>query len=177
MTTLVRLHGDVISITLKASKADFHSASNATHPNLCSRDIFDLLYSKTGAHPFIRVGGTPTWVGLHVPFPACSFLLYVFFSIWLCLEFPPPTFPCLDRYPLTGPLFRRDRNYSDRAWYNASQEIDSYNWYNKSSPTDASGIADRVYIGPAFFEGFANFPGTHWSWQINVGSDNSILKS
>lgn len=33
------------------------------------------------------------------------------------------------------------------------------------------GIADRVYIGPAFFGGFNNFPGTHWSWQINMGTD------
>lgn len=36
------------------------STGNLTHPNLFSRDIFDLLYSKTGAHPFVRVGGTST---------------------------------------------------------------------------------------------------------------------
>jgi hypothetical protein len=35
------------------------------------------------------------------------------------------------------------------------------------------GIADRVYVGPAFFGGFNNFPGTHWSWQINMGTDYS----
>ena len=33
---------------------------NNSHPNLFSRDIFDLLYQKSGAHPFIRVGGTST---------------------------------------------------------------------------------------------------------------------
>ncbi|KAH8817312.1 glycoside hydrolase family 79 protein [Xylogone sp. PMI_703] len=31
---------------------------NRSHPNLFSRDILDLLYEKTGAHPYIRVGGT-----------------------------------------------------------------------------------------------------------------------
>ncbi|KIV79657.1 hypothetical protein PV11_07206 [Exophiala sideris] len=35
-------------------------AGNHTHPNLFSRDIFDLLYNKTGSHPFVRVGGTST---------------------------------------------------------------------------------------------------------------------
>ncbi|KAL5090797.1 hypothetical protein Trisim1_004101 [Trichoderma cf. simile WF8] len=33
-------------------------AGNNSHPNLFSRDILDLLYSKTGKHPYIRVGGT-----------------------------------------------------------------------------------------------------------------------
>lgn len=33
-------------------------AGNASDPNLFSRDILDLLYNKTGAHPQIRVGGT-----------------------------------------------------------------------------------------------------------------------
>ncbi|UKZ93201.1 uncharacterized protein TrAFT101_008122 [Trichoderma asperellum] len=33
-------------------------AGNNTHPNLFSRDILDLLYRKTGKHPYIRVGGT-----------------------------------------------------------------------------------------------------------------------
>ncbi|KAL6872706.1 hypothetical protein J3F83DRAFT_730760 [Trichoderma novae-zelandiae] len=36
--------------------ADF--AGNNSHPNLFSRDILDLLYRKTGKHPYIRVGGT-----------------------------------------------------------------------------------------------------------------------
>lgn len=38
--------------------ADF--TGNKSHPNLFSRDIFDLLYNKTGAHPYVRVGGTST---------------------------------------------------------------------------------------------------------------------
>jgi hypothetical protein len=33
---------------------------NKSHPNLFSRDIFDLLHKKTGAHPYIRIGGTST---------------------------------------------------------------------------------------------------------------------
>lgn len=33
---------------------------NNSHPNLFSRDIFDLLYNKTGVHPSIRLGGTST---------------------------------------------------------------------------------------------------------------------
>ncbi|KAL6886107.1 hypothetical protein HDV57DRAFT_515293 [Trichoderma longibrachiatum] len=31
---------------------------NNSHPNLFSRDILNLLYSKTGKYPYIRVGGT-----------------------------------------------------------------------------------------------------------------------
>lgn len=38
--------------------ADF--AGNATHPNLFTKDILDLLANKSGAQPFIRVGGTST---------------------------------------------------------------------------------------------------------------------
>ncbi len=38
--------------------ADF--TGNKSHPNLFSRDIFDLLHKKTGAHPYVRVGGTST---------------------------------------------------------------------------------------------------------------------
>ncbi|KAL6353092.1 hypothetical protein LRP88_13580 [Fusarium phalaenopsidis] len=92
---------------------------NSTHPNLFSRDIFDLLYSKTGSHPFIRIGGTST----------------------------------------------------DRVWYNASQEIGAYNWWNTTeSFTTQYGIPDMVYIGPGFFDGFHNFPGTRWSWQLNMGN-------
>lgn len=33
-------------------------AGNLSQPNLFSRDVFDLLRRKTGAAPFIRVGGT-----------------------------------------------------------------------------------------------------------------------
>jgi hypothetical protein len=38
--------------------ADF--AGNHSNPNLFSKDILDLLANKTGAQPFIRVGGTST---------------------------------------------------------------------------------------------------------------------
>jgi hypothetical protein len=31
---------------------------NKSHPNLFSRDIVNLFFEKTGAHPHIRVGGT-----------------------------------------------------------------------------------------------------------------------
>jgi hypothetical protein len=40
--------------------ADF--AGNASHPNYFSKDILDLLAKKSGAQPFIRVGGTSTYV-------------------------------------------------------------------------------------------------------------------
>ncbi|PON26957.1 beta-glucuronidase [Trichoderma gamsii] len=33
-------------------------AGNNSHPNLFSRDILNLLYTKTGKRPYIRVGGT-----------------------------------------------------------------------------------------------------------------------
>ncbi|RDW59108.1 hypothetical protein BP5796_12032 [Coleophoma crateriformis] len=36
--------------------ADF--AGNASHPNLFTKDILDLLAKKSGAQPFIRIGGT-----------------------------------------------------------------------------------------------------------------------
>lgn len=92
-------------------------SGNKTTPNLFSRDILDLLYNKTGAHPFIRVGGTST----------------------------------------------------DRVWYNESQEISYFNVYDPASPTFKYGIADEVSVGDVWFEGFENFPGTHWSYQVNMG--------
>jgi hypothetical protein len=89
-TTLVRFHcagtdahgsfeyplgAPYVSDSTRASKANGHPAGNTTHPNFFSRDIFDLLYSKTGAHPFIRVGGTSTYVCLLVQFPRIPFSL------------------------------------------------------------------------------------------------------
>lgn len=60
---------------------------------------------------------------------------------------------------------------SDRVWYNASQEMALYNWYDPDgTSTTEWGIPDMVYIGPSFFEGFLNFPGSHWSWQVNFGN-------
>lgn len=38
--------------------ADF--TGNASHPNLFTKDILDLLAKKSGTQPFIRVGGTST---------------------------------------------------------------------------------------------------------------------
>ena len=93
-------------------------AGNNSSPNLFSRDILDLLYNKTGAHPFIRVGGTST----------------------------------------------------DRVYYNASQDISFYNVYDPESPTYKLGIADEVSVGPVWFEGFENFPGSYWSYQVNMGA-------
>ncbi|KAK5163458.1 GTP-binding protein gtr2 [Saxophila tyrrhenica] len=94
-------------------------AGNATYPNLFSKDILDLLASKTGAQPFVRIGGTST----------------------------------------------------DRIWYNASQQVASRNVFeNTGSLTSNIGIPDRVEIGPAFFEGFRNFPDTSFSWQMNMGN-------
>ncbi|KAF4980457.1 hypothetical protein FDECE_17876 [Fusarium decemcellulare] len=68
------------------------------------------------------------------------------------------------------PFIRVGGTSTDRVWYNASQEIGAYNWWNKTeSFTTSYGIPDMVYIGPGFFDGFHNFPGTRWSWQINMG--------
>lgn len=92
-------------------------SGNKSSPNLFSRDILDLLYNKTGAHPFIRVGGSST----------------------------------------------------DRLWYNESQEIFSFVYYDPQSPTYAYGIADEVRVNDVWFEGFENFPGSHWSFQVNMG--------
>ena len=58
----------------------------------------------------------------------------------------------------------------DRVWYNESQEVGLVNYYEpKGTSTTEYGIPDMVNIGPAFFDGFLNFPGSHWSWQINMG--------
>lgn len=40
-------------------------AGNASHPNQFTKDVLDLLASKSGAQPFIRVGGTSTFVAYH----------------------------------------------------------------------------------------------------------------
>lgn len=60
---------------------------------------------------------------------------------------------------------------SDRVWYNESQEVGLINYYEEEGPggLQSWGIPDWVYIGPAFFDGFKNFPGSHWSWQVNMG--------
>lgn len=66
--------------------------------------------------------------------------------------------------------FPNSSSSSDRVWYNASQKTGLVNYYEpKGTSTTEYGIPDRVDIGPAFFDGFLNFPGTHWSWQINMG--------
>jgi hypothetical protein len=60
--------------------------------------------------------------------------------------------------------------YSDRVWFNTSQEVNAYNEFaNDGSLTGNIGIPDVVSIGPSFFEGFLNFPETRWSWQLNMG--------
>lgn len=60
--------------------------------------------------------------------------------------------------------------HSDRVWYNASQEAASISWYNPNATFTADyGIPDRVFAGPGFFDGFDNFPGSKWSWQLNFG--------
>jgi hypothetical protein len=62
------------------------------------------------------------------------------------------------------------RVYSDRVWFNASQEVNAFNeFHNAGSLTNNLGIPDVVSIGPSFFEGFLNFPDTRWSWQLNMG--------
>lgn len=32
------------------------------------------------------------------------------------------------------------------------------------------GIATRVNVGPVWFEGFNNFPGSRWVYQVNMGT-------
>ncbi|GJN69906.1 hypothetical protein PLICBS_003958 [Purpureocillium lilacinum] len=94
--------------------ADF--TGNKSHPNLFSRDIFDLLHKKTGAHPYVRVGGTST----------------------------------------------------DRVVYNASQPQAVI-----LSEKTENGIPAEVLIGPSWFEGFTNFPGSLWNFQANLGLNDS----
>lgn len=60
-------------------------------------------------------------------------------------------------------------------WYNASQEVGLRNVFeNTGSLTSNIGIPDWVEIGPAFFDGFRNFPDTPFSWQINMGKTFNI---
>jgi hypothetical protein len=55
-------------------------------------------------------------------------------------------------------------------WFNATQKVNGIKQFkNTGSLTNNIGIPDLVRIGPSFFEGFDNFPNTHWSWQINMG--------
>ncbi|KAJ6443625.1 glycoside hydrolase family 79 [Purpureocillium lavendulum] len=106
--------------------ADF--TGNRSHPNLFSRDILDLLHKKTGAHPYVRVGGTST---------ANADLTY------------------------TGA-------HSDRVVYNASQEQAVI-----LSAASENGIPAEVLVGPSWFEGFGNFPGSLWNFQANLGRNAS----
>jgi len=57
----------------------------------------------------------------------------------------------------------------DRVWYNATQQTAQINEYDPTSSTAKYGIADLVSVGPVWFEGFNNFPGSHWSYQVNMG--------
>lgn len=64
---------------------------------------------------------------------------------------------------------------SDRIWYNASQNFDLRNVFEDSGTLAANvGIPDWVLIGPAFFDGFPNFPDTPFSWQLNLGKTYNL---
>ncbi|CAI7672156.1 unnamed protein product [Penicillium manginii] len=91
-------------------------AGNKSHPNLFSRDIVNLFFEKTGAHPHIRVGGTS----------------------------------------------------GDRTIYNASQTQSIV-----LSKEYDNGIPIEVTVGEVFFEGFDNFPGTPWTFQVNLANNKS----
>lgn len=55
-------------------------------------------------------------------------------------------------------------------WYNATQELSSINDYGTSGEVADLGIAEKVSVGPVWFEGFNNFPGTRWVYQVNMGT-------
>ena len=56
----------------------------------------------------------------------------------------------------------------DRAIYNSSQKESIV----LSSQYD-NGIPLEVYLGPTFFEGFENFPGVPWTFQVNLANNKS----
>ena len=58
--------------------------------------------------------------------------------------------------------------YSDRAIYNATQAESI-----RLSTEEDNGIPLEVYLGPSFFEGFENFPGTPWTFQVNLANNRS----
>ena len=44
-------------------------------------------------------------------------------------------------------------------------------WFSPNATfTTEYGIPDQLLIGPVFFESFDNFPGSNWTWQINMGN-------
>lgn len=45
-------------VTIEGGKQHLIEIGNKSHPNLFSRDVLDLFFEKTGAHPHVRVGGT-----------------------------------------------------------------------------------------------------------------------
>ncbi|CAG8921660.1 unnamed protein product [Penicillium salamii] len=66
------------------------------------------------------------------------------------------------RRPARTPIF------GDRAIYNASQAESIV----LSTESD-NGIPLEVSLGPVFFEGFENFPGTPWTFQVNLANNKS----
>lgn len=61
--------------------------------------------------------------------------------------------------------------YRDHTFYNLSQEIS----VTESNFTQ-NGIPNDVVVGPVWFEGFTNFPGSKWIFQVNLQNtiDNAI---
>ncbi|KAJ5350891.1 hypothetical protein N7541_008618, partial [Penicillium brevicompactum] len=66
------------------------------------------------------------------------------------------------------PHIRVGGTSADRAIYNASQ-VESV----ILSATSDNGIPHEVSLGPIFFEGFENFPGTPWTFQVNLANNKS----
>ncbi|KAK2755741.1 hypothetical protein FQN54_005891 [Arachnomyces sp. PD_36] len=61
----------------------------------------------------------------------------------------------------TPPHIRVGGTSADHIIYNASQEIPVF-----LSNSSDNGIPDEVYVGPSWFEGFQNFPGSLWTFQV-----------
>ncbi|CAG8091796.1 unnamed protein product [Penicillium salamii] len=66
------------------------------------------------------------------------------------------------------PHIRVGGTSADRAIYNASQAESIV----LSTESD-NGIPLEVSLGPVFFEGFENFPGTPWTFQVNLANNKS----
>ncbi|GAD99181.1 GTP-binding protein GTR2 [Paecilomyces variotii No. 5] len=70
-----------------------------------------------------------------------------------------------------APYIRVGGTSADHTFYNLSQEISV-----TESNFNENGIPNNVTIGPVWFEGFTNFPGSKWIFQVNIQNtiDNAI---
>ncbi|CAK7237084.1 GTP-binding protein gtr2 [Sporothrix bragantina] len=72
------------------------------------------------------------------------------------------------------PYIRVGGTSADHTYYNESQTVSVI-----ESDFNANGIPSNVQVGPAWFEGFRNFPGTLWIFQVNMWNttDNAVREA